>query len=177
MVRLLTSLVMSDFGSTCVTQIAQVAKALLPVIHLIQSTNQLSLPIIEYIATFQSAIELLRGLRPKFDLVVPYLGPLESYAQKLGVALPRATDGNPHRDTAQVHQDQTGDGVEHQPSQTSGSGAIQALLSLSGQAKGDEAAPLTAADDGQSSVQDLDAWWASIMNGTFGEGAQRVADA
>jgi hypothetical protein len=44
------------------------------------------------IASFQTAIQLLHLLRPKFDVVIRHLDPLESYARQLGVPLPYSGD-------------------------------------------------------------------------------------
>lgn len=167
-------------------QIAQVAKALLPVIHLLHTSQRSEH---EHLKAFHSAIELLRGLRPKFDAVVRHLQPLEEYALRLGVALP--TSGNGDRtfgDLATTAADANIDpelisavaatlpeldasASTGQPGQSSGSGsgAIQALLSLSGRVKDDPANPTLEARAGQDAqtAEGLDAWWASILGGTF----------
>jgi hypothetical protein len=86
-----------DCGSTTVTQIGQVAKSLLPVIHIVQThtgfNSDITISLESCVASFQSAIQLLHLLRPKFDVVVRHLDPLESYARQLGVPLPYARDG------------------------------------------------------------------------------------
>lgn len=83
-----------------VTQIAHVAKSLLPILHLLQSSSQQQqqqqlqqnpIPVAPYLETFHSAVQILRDLRPRFDSVVRDLGPIEDYARKLGVLLPEPT--------------------------------------------------------------------------------------
>lgn len=171
-----------------VTQIAHVAKSLLPVIHLLQSSSQQTIALAPYLETFHAAVQNLRDLRPRFDSVVRDLGPLEDYAQKLGVPLPDSNNlpSGPNElwasianvdpelvDAATVaslqpREAESSDGPR-QGRQTSGSGAIQALLSLSGRAKNGaetssgETGP---ADDQGTSAEGLNAWWASILSGT-----------
>lgn len=116
------------------------------------------------VASFQTAIQLLHLLRPKFDVVIRHLDPLESYARNLAVPLPYMGDGpgskevNPGKELVNealaVLSDANGE--IQQPSQTSGSGAIQALLSLSGR---------TGESGGDVGSEGADAWWTSILNG------------
>jgi hypothetical protein len=164
-----------DCGSTTVTQVAQVAKSLLPVIHIIQNHpgfgSDTTISLESCVASFQNAIQLLHLLRPKFDVVIRHLDPLVSYAQELGVALPYTSEGsaaarpdNTHGEelTAEAlavlaNTNQLGGAEVQQQGQTSGSGAIQALLSLSGRT--DEAG-------GDAGVEGADAWWSSLLNGS-----------
>ena len=179
-----------------VTQIAHAAKSLLPVIDLLQSSSQQTIAVAPYLETFHTAVQNLRDLRPRFDSVVRDLDPVEDYARKLGIPLHNpndiAADSNVENsqlwasianvdpglvDTAaiatlQPREADTSDGPR-QGRQTSGSGAIQALLSLSGRAK--EAQTLTgdsngAADEQASSAEGLNAWWASVLSGTVDTG-------
>jgi hypothetical protein len=167
-----------DCGPTTVTQIAQVAKSLLPVIHLLQceayaqSGLESPVPLSNCISTFQTSIQLLHALRPKFDVVIRHLDPLESYARQLGVALPyeqgdaslgRLEGGDEAIAEAlgvlansNISQNQVNGTDGQQPGQTSGSGAIQALLSLSGRT-GSE-------NEGKPGLEGADAWWSSILN-------------
>jgi hypothetical protein len=164
-----------DCGSTTVVQVAQIAKSLLPVIHLLQSHPDTETPtsLQSCIATFQSAIHLLHLLRPKFDLVIRHLDPLESYARQLGVALSifdagsgsLGAEGNGEEIIAEAlgvlantntNPIQASGSDVQQPVPTSGSGAIQALLSLSGR---------TGESEGDAGMDGADAWWTSILNG------------
>lgn len=179
----------SDFGPVSVTQIAYVAKSLLPIVHLLQaqSSSQHAIPVAPYLATFYSAVQNLRDLRPRFDSVLRDLGPVEEYARKLGVALPESSNtasGSNWTPDANLDpglvdavsatlpgEAETGHSAG-QGRQTSGSGAIQALLSLSGRVKDD----ITASAEGvagtegeQASSAELNAWWASILGGTSGD--------
>ena len=167
-----------DIGSTTVNQVAQAAKSLLPVIHIIQThpgfDSGTTISLESCVASFQNAIQLLHLLRPKFDVVVLHLDPIESYAQRLGVALHYSgvsvsSAGNAGQNTqgdkitteamAAMADTNQLNGVEaQQPGQTSGSGAIQALLSLSGRT--DEAG-------GAADTDVADAWWSSLLNGTI----------
>ena len=82
-----------DFGPMSVTQIGHVAKSLLPILHLLQSSpqQQQAVTVSTYLETFHSALQILRDLRPRFDSVVRDLGPVEDYARKFGVPLPEPT--------------------------------------------------------------------------------------
>lgn len=156
---------------------AQIAKSLLPVIHLLQIHPDTDTPtsLQSCIATFQSAIQLLHLLRLKFDVVIRHLDPLESYARQLGVPLSmfdgdnsshakNGAEANGEDLTAEAlgvlandNTNQAGESGAQQPVPTSGSGAIQALLSLSGR---------TGDSEGDAGVEGVDAWWTSILNGS-----------
>lgn len=141
--------------------------------------------------TLHSAIHLLRSLRARFDVVIKHLDPLEHYAAQLGVSLPPAnldfsvetlTQGSvaaPQTTSSSdvdagtktgeelvsealgVLANETANAEAQQPGQTSGSGAIQALLSLSGRTGEEEGG------DGAvgSGSEGLEAWWASLLGG------------
>jgi hypothetical protein len=165
-----------------VTQIAQVAKSLLPLIHTLQghpaSSSTTTVALDDCVNSFGVAMEFLRILRPKFDVVIRHLDPLESYAQRLGVPLPYISQIDDQKSTG-TSGTSTGvaggnlfpdapalprDGQEvQQPGQTSGQGAIQALLSLSGR---------TGDSDGDAGLEGADAWWSSILHGAL-EGCEQ----
>jgi hypothetical protein len=191
-----------DFGPMSVTQIAHVAKALLPVVHLLQGSLKHSIPISPYLETFHSAIRILRDLRPRFDSVVRDLDPTEEYARKLGVPLPESSTlaGGPATTDPQLwaseanvdpglidtvtasllSEGDVGNSASGQGRQTSGSGAIQALLSLSGRAKNDATASSEGlngtVDEQATSAEGLNAWWASVLSGTLEGQGQTEAD-
>lgn len=179
----------AEFGPMTVTQIAHITKALLPIIHLSQSLPQDAIQIGPYIETFHSAIQILRELRPRFDVVVRHLDAVEEHARQLGVALPpsSAQRGGPTNTDTQDRASGPSD-VDYRPAesgpatvpseadtrqglQTSGSGAIQALLSLSGRAKHDPSSSAGNMDalptEHGGSAEGLDAWWASVLSGTL----------
>ena len=159
------------------TQIGQVAKSLLPVVYIVQThpgfDSDMTISLESCIASFQTAIRLLHLLRPKFDVVVRHLDPLESYARQLGVPLPYSGDvggqgkvGNQGEELVSealaVLANTNGAEVQ-QPGQTSGSGAIQALLSLSGRT----------GESGGDESDGADAWWSSLLSGA-NEGFEQV---
>lgn len=159
------------------TQIAQVAKSLLPVIHIVQThpgfDSEMTISLESCIASFQTAIQLLHLLRPKFDVVIRHLDPLESYARQIGVPLSYSGDsagqgkvGNQGEELVSealaVLANTNGTEVQ-QPGQTSGSGAIQALLSLSGRT----------GESGDDGTEGADAWWSSLLSGA-NEGFEQV---
>lgn len=180
----------ADYGSSTVTQIAHVASSLLAVIRLLQPDSSSDAPVslLTCIGTFHSAIHLLRSLRARFDVVIRHLDPLEHYAAQLGVSLPTSeqlavptyqfgqgtadatTMGLPGLDTKTgeelvsealgVLASETAMSETQQPGQ-SGSGAIQALLSLSGRT-GEEGA----GGDTAAGSEGLEAWWANLLSGS-----------
>ena len=104
-----------------VTQIAHVAKSLLPILHLLQSSSQQQqqqqnpIPVAPYLETFHSAVRILRDLRPRFDSVVRDLGPVEDYAKKLGVPLPEPTQPASNTTTAMSDAHQWALGADIDP--------------------------------------------------------------
>lgn len=160
-------------------QIAQVAKALLPAIHLVQSsTTHSDVPLDELIPTFRLAIQLLHGLRAKFDAVVRHLQALEEYARRLNMASATIGQAEASGDDANIDPELIEAAIAGLPvgneqqsgqvGQTSGSGAIQALLSLSGR-PGEEDGSNQATAEGHTVIDDgFEEWWDGVLNGTLG---------
>jgi hypothetical protein len=156
---------------------------LLPVIHLAQAsapTPDLP-PLDELIVPFQLSLQLLQSLRPKFDAVVRHVQPLEDYAKRLGVPTTPiqqtgGTDADANIDPELIEAAIAGLPFEigqpvNQGAQTSGSGAIQALLSLSGRPGEDDKVDVLADGEGQTGVLGDDGfedWWEKVLNGTLG---------